>query len=182
MSKTGARGFTLLELLVVMLIITIIAGFASLSANLIRRERVAGVAREIYADLQKARMDAMTKDSKGFGIRLESANSYVLFKFNDCNDDYHYDPKGCEGAPEETETVRKTLHSSISILKKNMSSFQDEVHIFDRFGRPRNDDWGMGNVSIVVKSSPDAGLAKCVVISDNRIREAIWNGSKCVVY
>jgi prepilin-type N-terminal cleavage/methylation domain-containing protein len=182
MKRIGMRGVTLPELLVVIVIMAIITGFASLSSDMIRRERVASATRELYADLQKARVDSMTQEGMGFGIRLESANSYVIFKFNDCNEDYTYDPSTCTGgAREETEIVKRNLHSSVVLHKTNpFTAVDNDVRIFDRFGSPRRESWGMGNITILLKNIPDTGLIKCVSISLNRIREAVWNGSECI--
>jgi prepilin-type N-terminal cleavage/methylation domain-containing protein len=182
MKRIGTQGFTLVELVVVMSIIIIITSFASLSTDLIRRERVAGVSKEIYADLLKTRLDAMTKGGKGFGIRLESENSYVLFKFNDCNDDYNYDASACDASGrEETEVVKKTLNHGVILHKTDpFTSVNNDIRIFDRFGTPRHHTWGMGGITIIVTSQPDAGLVKCISVSANRIRESLWNGTECI--
>jgi prepilin-type N-terminal cleavage/methylation domain-containing protein len=182
MKKSAMGGFTLMELMFVMGIMAIIGGFAALSTDMIRRERVAGATRELYADLQKARLDAMTQGGKGFGIRLESQNSYVIFKFEDCNEDYTYDTNTCTGATrEETNIIKRTLHSSLSLHKTNPSTnVNNDVRIFDRFGSPRQPTWGLGGITILVKNVPDSGLIKCISISASRIREALWNGSECI--
>lgn len=182
MKTIGTRGITLLELLVIIVIMAIMAGFASMSTDLIRRERVSSATRELYADLQKARLDSMTQGGKGFGIRQESENSYVIFKFEDCNEDYSYDANTCSGGTrEETEIMKKSLGSSVVLHKTNPGNdVNNDVRIFDRFGSPRWPSWGLGGITIVVGSVPDAGLTKCVTISTNRIREAVWNGSECI--
>jgi type II secretory pathway pseudopilin PulG len=179
MKTIGMRGVTLMELLVIILIMAVMAGFVSLSADMIRRERVASAARILYADLQKARLDAMTLDGAGFGIRIESPNSYVMFKFADCNGDYAYEPASCmSGISEEVQAENRTLDSSLQL--RRTGSMSSDVRIFDRFGIPRAANWGMGNVTFIVESVPDAGLAKCVSVSTNRIREGVWNGSSCI--
>lgn len=182
MKRIGIRGITLLELVVVIGIMAILAGLATFSTDMIRRERVASATRELYADLQKARLDAMTRDGKGFGIRLESPNSYVMFKFEDCDEDYTYDKDTCTGAArEETRIIKRKLPSGIALSKTNpYTSVNNDVRIFDRFGSPRRENWSMGLITILVRHVPDAGLIKCVSVSMGRVREAVWNGSKCI--
>jgi len=182
MKNNSMRGFMLVELMVVICIMAVVTGFTSIGKDMIARERVAGATRELYADIQRARLDAMTQQGKGFGIRFVSHNSYVIFKFNDCNGDYTYDAEGCEGnSREETEVQTRTLPVTVQLHKTNSKTdVNNDVRIFDRFGQPRLQNWGLGMITIVVKSTPDSGLTKCVSISANRIREANWNGSACI--
>lgn len=181
MGKETMRGLTLLELMFVIGIMGIIVGFVPLSADMVRRERVESATRVLYADLQKARLDAMTQGGLGFGIRLESHNSYVIFRFNDCNNDYTYDANTCsDNGREETDVIKRELHSSVVLHKTNPSTdVNNDVRIFDPFGSPRQANWGMGNITIYVNNVLDTGLIKCVSISTNRIREGVWNGSTC---
>ncbi|MEK6698009.1 MAG: prepilin-type N-terminal cleavage/methylation domain-containing protein [Nitrospirota bacterium] len=174
------RGMSLIELLTVIVIIAIMAGFVSVSKDLIRRERVASITRELYADLQRARLDSMTKDSQGFGVRFESSNAYTIFQFNDCNGDYNYDSNTCAGGGrEEIPLMTKNMPSSVELKKTNPSTDCDnKVLIFDRFGLPRRDTGGLGMMTIVVKNEPDSGLIKCVSVSTNRIREGLWGWDK----
>lgn len=175
------QGNTLIELMVVVGIIAITVGLVSLGTNLIRRERVLSTTRELLADLQKARMDAMTKDSRGFGIRLESSRSYVLFRFNDCNEDSVYNDDTCPGnAPEEADVIRKTVPASVVLRKTNPTKETgNDVRIFDRFGSPRHPTGGLGGITILVRNVTDAEHIRCISVSTNRIREARWNGAQC---
>ncbi len=180
--KSKKGGFTLIELLVVMVLITILAGFTSMGFDLLRRERVTSATRELIADLQRARLDAMTGDGKGTGIRLVSGGkSYVIFKFEDCNDDYTYDTNTCNGNREEKILSEKKLPDSLVLTKTNLfTGVNDDVRIFDRSGITRWHTWGAGGITIVINSMPDAGLTKCIAISVNRIREGVWKNSACL--
>jgi prepilin-type N-terminal cleavage/methylation domain-containing protein len=182
MRKEQMRGLTLLELLLVIAIMAVIVGFVPLSADMIRRERVASAARVLYADIQKARLDAMTQGGMGFGIRLESPNSYVIFKFIDCNGDSTYDVNACSAnGREETAVIRRILHPSLELHKTNPSTHvNNDVRIFDRFGTPRQANWGLGMITILIDNVAESEFVKCVSVSTHRMRESMWNGSGCI--
>jgi prepilin-type N-terminal cleavage/methylation domain-containing protein len=176
------KGFTLVELIVVIAIVAILVGFTSVGKDIIRRGQVMSTARELLVDIHRARMSAITQEGKGFGIRFESPISYVLFKFNDCDNDNSYDADTCEGkSREETIVMRRTIKSDVVLSKTNTANIIDnEILIFDRFGRPRQANWGMGMMTILVRHDHQPGFVQCVTISLNRVREAYWNGSACI--
>ena len=181
MKRDGMQGVALLEVLFIIGIIALLVGFTSKGADLVRRERVASATRELYADIQKARVDAMTQDGKGFGIRLVSHNTYVMFKFDDCNNDSNYDADTCaNGTREETNIVKRELHPSVALHKTNPSTdVDDDVRIFDRFGSPRRSTGGLGGITIIIGNDQEADAIRCISISTNRIREGIWKGAQC---
>lgn len=182
MKNKGMKGFTFLELMIVICIAGILSGFAYLGHDLIQHEKVSSLSRELLADIQTARMNAITREGKGFGIRFESPTTYVLFQFNDCNNDYNYDSNTCEGgSAEESNVVRKTIASPVVLQKSTQANdVENEIIIFDKFGHPRQKNWGLGMMTILVKLESDPSFVKCVTISMNRVREALWNGFACI--
>ncbi len=185
MKKNDAAGYSLVEVMVVVLIAVVLAGFTSLSIDVIRRERVRSASRELLADLQRLRYEAMTLDAKGAGIRFESNSAYVLFRFDDCDHDYEYDTDTCEhNGREERDVKRKILPAAVEIKRGNPSTDpNNDILIFDRFGIPRTKTWALGPLKLILKSQSDMDAAKCVVISMNRIREGVLakDGSGCQV-
>jgi Tfp pilus assembly protein FimT len=181
MTRGNMRGMALLELMFVIAIVALFLIFASQGIDLVRKERVASAFRELHADIKKARVDAMTRGGQGFGIRLISQNSYVMFKFDDCNNDATYDVNTCSGGTrEEAEIVRRELPSWVALHKTRPSkAVSNDVRIFNRFGSPRRSTGGMGGITILVGNDQNTGPIWCISISTNRIREGMWTGSKC---
>lgn len=181
MKNRGARGITIVELMVVICIIGILSGFTAVSNELIRKAYVTSITKELYADVQWARMNAITQGGLGYGIRFESPTSYVLFQFNDCDNDHDYDANACNGSREETIISRKKMPSSVVIKKSSQTAnFNNDIVIFDQFGFPRRANWGLGMLTILVRNEPDSGSIKCVSISLNRVKESSWNGTACI--
>jgi prepilin-type N-terminal cleavage/methylation domain-containing protein len=169
-----AKGITLVELMVVVAIIAILAGITSLGGDLIRRERVASATRELMADLLRTRLNAMTLNSKGYGVRFESGTRYTMFEFDDCNDDHAYDISACGGAREESSLLDRPVPSGVVLASTSGRPFDNEVLLFDRFGRPRAKEWGFKVMTIVISAGDRALTARCVSVSVNRIRDGIW--------
>lgn len=188
------RGFTIVELMVVISIIAILAVIAALSADFIRKEQVASATKELLADLQQTRVEAMTAgpstaipQMRGSGIKLTSSSAYALFKFNDCNEDYVYGADTCTGSkPEEAEARTVAMPSSIELLRFDGTNLVTptgvaaDMRIFDRYGMPRAaDTWAAVGSTVLVLRHRSAGHTKCIAIETNKVREGAWNGTSC---
>ncbi len=186
----------MIELMVIIAIIGILAGMSALSMDYIRKERVLSKTKEVLADLQGARMDGMVTGPtattgsipfmRGGGIRFVNSNSYIIFKFNDCNQDYDYDVDGCSSSREEADSHTITMPTGIELkrvtggaLESPNNDLTKDILIFDRFGQPRQASWAVGNRTLVVMHQT-AGHKKCISISTSRIRQGNWNGTDCV--
>jgi len=120
----------------------------------------------------------------GFGIRLESARTYRLFRFNDMNSNFRYD-----GAAEEaflhgeTSARQKEIPLPLEMQIKSSSKLvapQNTILLFDHLGIPRGDKLGFQQRTIVIHNPDNNDIPKkCISISFNRIREGQWDGSNC---
>lgn len=187
------HGFTLMELMVVVAIIGILASIAVLSMDFIRKERVSSTSKELFADLQRARVDASTEGAssatekmRGMGLRLVSSSQYVIFRYDDCDEDYSYDSDTCTGStPEEASAQTHDIPNDVELMKLSGGSLfapanaiATDMRIFDRMGIPRMSDWSIQSadfVLVVRHKSIDYG--KCMVVYTNTIREGIWDGA-----
>lgn len=175
-------GFSLLEVLIVLTIIGTLAAMATLGMDFVRRERVVSASRMLLADLQRARGQSLTSappeampNMRGFGVNFISSNSYSTFTFDD-----RVVPAFQYNDPTEAFNVRTTdLPSSVQ-LTINGAAPNNKILIFDRFGTPRHgDSWGVGLMTIVVTDPGVASDARCIVVSEARIREGNYAGGTC---
>jgi prepilin-type N-terminal cleavage/methylation domain-containing protein len=176
MRQEGMRGITLVELMVVVAIVAVVMSFASMGSDMIRGARKSGVTQQLLADIQLSRIQAMTHDAHGFGIRFQSATSYVVFRFNDCNNDKSYDTNTCAGnSREEIDATVKQIPASVVLKKTNPSTnVNNDILIYDPSGVSRSATWALGNMTIIVKNDTDETGMQCISISTTRVREGVW--------
>jgi len=191
------RGMTIVELMTVMSIVAILVVMGSLSMDMIRKERIKSTSRELFADLQRLRTDAMIQgptttvpNPQGLGIRLESKSNYTLFKFNDTSGNYFYD-----GVAEEAEQIPKALPSTVIMnVKVGPAAPVDPINTvfaFDHFGFARygtvGADWvvveddaaSANSLLLILKDVTKSLPMRCIHVGSNRMREGVWNGVTC---
>jgi type II secretory pathway pseudopilin PulG len=185
----------MIELMVIIALIAILAVMATLSFDMIKRYTVSSAIRELLADVQKVRVNAMTvgpntsvPQMRGGGIRFVNSRSYVTFKFNDCTQDFTYQADGCTGSTrEEAEAETRNVPSSLEILLANTSGTTvtpanavSDIRIFDRMGILRlGADWSPAGTTIVILRHTGIGYARSVTIGTSSATEGVWNGSSC---
>ncbi len=78
-SKGSQNGFTLLEVMVVIVIIGIMIGIAIPNFNeYLRSRRLSGATMQMYVELMNARQQAVTQN-KWVSLRLENSHQYKIF-------------------------------------------------------------------------------------------------------
>lgn len=179
MREEGMRGITLVELMAVIAILAVITCLASMGADMMRSARLTGVTQKLLADIQRSRLRAMTHDAHGFGIRFQSATSYVVFRFNDCNDSKSHDTNACAGSREEIDATVKLIPTTVVLKKTNPSTnVNNDILIYDPSGVSRTATWALGNMTILVKNGNDETGMQCITISTTRVREGVWGWDK----
>lgn len=179
--EKNESGFTLIELLTVIVIIGILAGFSALGMDFVRSERVLSATKQLVADIQQARVDALTSRATdtimGSGIRFSPPGTYVSFAWND-NDapspDFLYQ------AGEESNAQTHTLPASLSLdLPGNAAN---PVLVYDHSGFPtmyKADGTAVplpaDGMSInIIDPSFNSNIIRCVNVTLNSVREGVW--------
>ena len=81
MTKNNIKGFTVLEIMIVVLLIGIIGIAAVPSVGLIRKQEVQKIAKELCLDLSAQRMQAMTANASGRGLELiDTSGAYYSYQ------------------------------------------------------------------------------------------------------
>jgi prepilin-type N-terminal cleavage/methylation domain-containing protein len=187
-------GFTLVELLVVLLIIGILLTISTMDMGFAHRSRVTSGTRQLLSDLLATRLDGMVSGPSGIadamqymrggGIRLVSTTQYATFRFNDCSQNYQYDAAGCSGLPEETNPQTFNLPRDVEIKRVvggalvSPTNSVNDIIMFDHLGLLRDYQWNsnLSSLVIVVQYSPSPSVASnCIFVRANRIREGSWN-------
>jgi hypothetical protein len=163
--------------------------------DFVRKEAVSSTTREIVSDIQQVRINALTLGNpampnlRGYGFRLASLNSFVIFAFNDVNPtDYTY-----SGSGEEANPLTRTLRSTISVRIPSAYDPSYTVLIYDRLGVPAryHPDGSppapyapLANQPLLVLTvgDPTVNFTQCISVRLNSVREGAWNSatSSCV--
>jgi hypothetical protein len=166
------------------------AAMATVGMDFVRGERVASASRMLLADLQSARERSLTTaapqtmpNMRGFGINFISSTSYSTFTFDDSipappppapQGNFLYDD------PAEAANVRTTDIPATVQLTIGGAAPANRILIFDRFGAPRDGaTWAIGNMTILLTDPSVASYARCITVSETRIREGNYAGGTC---
>ncbi|OOZ41334.1 hypothetical protein BOW53_04250 [Solemya pervernicosa gill symbiont] len=172
MSKNNNRGFTLIELMITLVVISIIAAFAVPSlGDFVTKRKLVGAAEEVYSQLQLARSLAIKRNQTIYVNFAEDGSSTWNFGIGDYS--------GCTPATTSpTGTTPCAIYelpgdaTSTRILHRTSSSNFDNVSmVVSGFGsdetnfEPQRGTADNGNVLM----TNDAGQLKVVVSTIGRI-------------
>lgn len=138
------RGLTLIELIVVIAIIAIISTLATVNIQWwMRDSRLNEIRDVIMADLEDIKLKSVT--GVPHGIRFEGSKNYSIIVLEDLDGDFIKDLN-------EPVKVFNNPNPSLFPLPSNyiIKWGNTQELWFDRKGRPRNADWGLGMGSIKI--------------------------------
>lgn len=123
----GERGFTLVELVLVIVVVVILAGAVNIGINGISSARLSGAARRLTSDLRFAQQAAITKRIR-HGI-IFTTNSYTVFENDDATDPAR-NPQGGGNFIVDFTT------GEFAGVTVSLTDLNDDVVRFDPAGRP----------------------------------------------
>ncbi len=183
--KNSEHGVTLTEVLIVIAIIAIMSTIASLGYDIVRKQRLSSATRELVADIQQTRVDALTSSptgttGQGFGMRFVPPTSYIVFTFDDADSSFTYDGAGSN---DEKNPQTHTISSQLSIQIINNSAY--DVLMYDRTGAPHlykhTGELFDGTTDLIIGITDlSSGIAQCISVKTNSIREGVLSGTTCI--
>ena len=169
--KSGSSGFSLIELIVTMAIMSIILGIATLNFRswVVKNNKEAQI-REIFVDLNEARTNAFTQ-KRPYWIVFQP-NSYVMKSYTSATA-----PVPTNATAVTSGTTIKTKNLTYGLTNAGASIVNTPV-IFDTTGITFN--WFTIFVNPYnTDPSKEPATANCIVISTARINMGKINGTAC---
>jgi prepilin-type N-terminal cleavage/methylation domain-containing protein len=153
-------GFTLLELIITMAIMTVVLGLSTLSFKTwSSKSGIESQVRQLFTDLSDARIKAF-HEKRGYRMIFQP-NSYLLKNYSSQNE------------PSGAGTVVMNKNVKFGMTKTVSGDLTDTFVEFDTRGSSIN------NFTIVVNPLAVAAAVNCLVISETRVNMGKINGSVC---
>jgi prepilin-type N-terminal cleavage/methylation domain-containing protein len=161
----GKRGFTLVEIIVVIAILGILLTFATLSGReWMERYKVEGQTKEMYADLMSARVRAMQRN-RVFFVRLTDSQ-YAIYEDTSPSPDGN----GTYESGQDTVVMQKTLQYQLSTgFPANVDFTSNGLLVSSN---------PTGTIFVTSTASP---LSDCIILATTRILMGKMNGTNCIV-
>lgn len=164
LTMKNSPGFTLMEVLIVMIIISIIVSIGVISGRAqIGKARVEQEVRQLYTDLVSARMSAMNRSRNQFLVVNAALRRYEIWE------DTNPAPFGNEQqTAADTRLVQTTMNNLITVVTGTSPFAFDTRGLASPSGTLRIGDGGFNP------------RVDCITISATRIRIGRFEGGACV--
>lgn len=147
-------GFSLVELLIVVAIIGIIMGIASLSMVDMSRTAKLNESRDmLLADIEDVKLKSIAGVPQGIYVAAANSPSYQVVRLTDANSNFKRD--AAEGY---TSLSTVTMPSGMTITKNDGTELW-----FDRKGIPKDSGWTPGNCTFTLTKD---GVTRTITISE----------------
>lgn len=175
-----ARGFTLVELMVVLIVLAVLVGMAMPSfTQMVNRNRLTAAANEMVASMQIARVEAVRRNMRVAlcpstdGSTCAGADWSRLIVFADANGNGNPGDAGDEVVRfVESEAAGLTVNASGNVATNNRIAFAS-----DGFARVGNAGARVGGISFCSPKLPEAENTRDIAVAVSRISVVHRNGT-----
>jgi prepilin-type N-terminal cleavage/methylation domain-containing protein len=164
------KGFTLIEMIVVLAILGILLGIAAISGrDWLDRYRVEGQIKQMYADLMNARVSAMQRN-RVFFVTL-GTNQYAVYEdtYSAATGTSSPDGDGAlqQGTGQDRPVMQKTTQYTLNFSAANFYFTQSGLVSLS----------SGGTIWVTSTASP---ASDCIALATTRILMGKMNGSNCI--
>jgi prepilin-type N-terminal cleavage/methylation domain-containing protein len=177
--KTHPKGFSMIEILIVMAIMATVLGIVSLNfSTWLKKSNVENQAKEMMADLNGQRLQAMqTKTSRMAVFILLSSNIRVTYRSYTGAEQLN--PTPTTGTALATKKLTYPVYTDPA-LTASWSAHNPNYLLFDATGVLNSQSFPNPPVYIYLASTGTGAAVDCLAISRTRMNLGQSNGTTCV--